>query len=108
MEKLLDWLTDVLQIVNDEYFTLIIKGISERMDELVWRQSAKPCYSKYNLDDIVVWHKGSPQFFIRHEDISECKYTNYPEVVVNNKTIAETIYGDNNRIILRCVILNNN
>ncbi len=61
---------------------------NEKIAKLNWRTS-NVTYSKYNKDDIILWHKGMPYCFIRYSPTNNKQYVNYLELEVDDECIIK-------------------
>lgn len=53
--------------------------------------------TKFN-HDIIVWHKGGPKYYMRHENLNKNKYKKYDEIVLNDESIIKTIESNDYNI----------
>lgn len=86
-----NYLISKLELINDSWTKKKVYDIDlNEIDEISWRQSSLPTFTKWN-DDIVIWHKGGPNFFLRYAEVNTKSYRNYDEIVIDNKTIGLSI-----------------
>jgi len=85
-----NWVNLSYKIVDEKYNI-------QYDDKLSWRSNT-PDYglmlSKYNENDIVIFHKGHPFAFIVNNDLKHTYYKNY------------NVYSTDSKLIYRCILNN--